>query len=394
MVSVAPIIRRLTAERGLFVLVGQNVNLIYGGSAPNAPLLTWTSDASTAYPVADIYLDETIATGDSIQSQIQVSGGSWTSPVFNITHVIASGEAASGDAVLTQGPLATGTYDWRVRVMRASDGAASVWSNVETKTIAVHDESGDTQQAKDFFARVRSAGISIDKTHGDAVAAFINGVVADGIWSKFDALYLSATQSLTLGRLNLVSANYSLANFGGDPIFTADKGFKSTNSPQQQTSGFTPSTASGQWALNSAHFMIWPLETGASTSGDIGTLSVTGGGGYAYFKSQPAGTSWVISINDRGQRATESTATGAGCYVASRTSSAGFNYYWNNTVFGTIAQPSSSLPSSNIYVGALNGNGWGNKTIAAASFGAGLTSTEAAALYARLRTYMTTMGVP
>src|SRR6185295_16016176 len=64
----------------------------------------------------------------------------------------------------------------------------------------------------------------LDAAHIAADTALIDGLVADGVWSKLDALYFFATQNSATAQLNLISSSYP-ATANGLPTFTVDRGF-------------------------------------------------------------------------------------------------------------------------------------------------------------------------
>lgn len=105
-----------------------------GPAAPNAPVLAFGSESGGL--VSLIWdVDNTVAVGDTLNRQAQVTGGNWTVLVDNTSHVITSGEDSSNTipASLT---LPNGTYDIRGDVTSATTGKTSSWSNVVTITIS------------------------------------------------------------------------------------------------------------------------------------------------------------------------------------------------------------------------------------------------------------------
>jgi hypothetical protein len=83
-----------------------------------------------------------------------------------------------------------------------------------------------------------------------------------------------------------------------------------------------------------------------------------------------------------------------GLFVCDRPSSTTLNNYWNGTLF--ISSPSASVGVENVdmYIGAAGSNFNTTKTLSEAHFGGSLGATLNLALYNRLRTYMTAVGVP
>ena len=68
----------------------------------------------------------------------------------------------------------------------------------------------------------RTVGGNEGGNGGANIATLIDGLVADGVWAKLDALYVLAQQNATDALLNLVGTSYSLT---GTATFTAYKGF-------------------------------------------------------------------------------------------------------------------------------------------------------------------------
>lgn len=116
---------------------------------PTAPVLLWTSLSTDSTPEGTAVIDNTVGAGDDVQSQIQVAGGDWSSPVQDDTHVITAPEDAADLIDLAQSPLANGSYDWRVRVERL--GVPSAWSNIETKTISTADDAIELEGLTDLI---------------------------------------------------------------------------------------------------------------------------------------------------------------------------------------------------------------------------------------------------
>lgn len=251
--------------------------------------------------------------------------------------------------------------------------------------------AGGCSQATTFLARTSG----LDATHTTAYTNLICGLVTDNIWNNLLGFYICATNTLATCQLNLVSTSFSLIdNVGGnDPTFVADRGFTSSTFNSEQNTQFVASVSGGAtFTLNSAHAMVWPNQTTASSNGDFGSLA---GGGNVYLFTTTAGSSWQASINNAGNPLTETTATGQGFYLGTRQGASAatqVTYYYNNTVSGNAASASTTLSSANLFAGGVNGNGVGGKQISAASFGGGLSATDAANFYSRVRTYMTAVG--
>jgi hypothetical protein len=219
----------------------------------------------------------------------------------------------------------------------------------------------------------------------------IDGLVADGVWSKFDVLYIFATQTQTTALLNLISSSYTgIAN--GSPTFTVDRGFSggaSGNSTVFINTTFNPSSApSPNYTLNSAHLSGWCLNDIQETRNFMGA---TGAGIYAKFTDNNA----YFAINT-GTNINAAVANAIGHYIGNRSASNATQGYKNGSsiVSGSVA--STGVPNFQYFVLSDNNGAplGANNQLAMASIGASLSATDATNFYNRLRTYMTTVGVP
>lgn len=254
----------------------------------------------------------------------------------------------------------------------------------------------DAPQTTAFLARTTG----LDATHTSAYKALINGLVADGVFSNLDVLYIFATQDSATALLNLVSSSFNgIAN--GAPTFTIDRGFTgvAASTTVYVNSGFNPTTApSPKYTQNSAHVSIWSATDLTVAGTGVGASSATYEtsiyprftDGNAYYRiNDPDGSGGGIVV-----------ATAIGHYLANRSGSNVQQGYKNAVDQGVVNRVSGAPVSGNIYVLAYNnisavtaGNGTSNQ-IASCSIGGNLSSTQVTAFYNRLRTYMTTVGVP
>ena len=107
--------------------ISNAVSFTYTAVAPTAPVLILVSATTTATFTIDV--DNTIAAGDSVELQVQVTGGSWTTLVSDTVHTITSGEDAANQINLSLG-LPNGSYDARALVTDTmGTGLSSPWSN-------------------------------------------------------------------------------------------------------------------------------------------------------------------------------------------------------------------------------------------------------------------------
>jgi antitoxin component of RelBE/YafQ-DinJ toxin-antitoxin module len=245
----------------------------------------------------------------------------------------------------------------------------------------------------------RTSGL--DATHTNAYTALINGLVADGIWAKLDVLHVYATQNQTTALLNLVSTSYNGLALGATlPTFTADRGF--LGGVDAAFSGyidpvFNPATAvSPKHVRDSAHISAWSLTNLNSIIEVAGAvIASTWLTGILTRFTDNSAYFYVNTTLNTGA----AVANSIGHYIANRSSSSSVEGYKNGASLVINASNPSIAPANlAMFACAYNLSGTGVKTsgnqLAMMSIGASLNTTDATNFYNRLRTYMTTVGVP
>lgn len=277
---------------------------------------------------------------------------------------------------------ASGTRTTAGAAAAAGTGAAS----------GVGSTGGTSAEATAFLARTTG----LDSTHTNAYTALIDGLVADGVWSKLDLLHVYATQDATTALLNLVSTSYP-ATLIGSPTFTADRGYTGTaNSSIYIDLGFNPVTAtSPKYTQNSAHMSAWSvanLVVGRPIMGSL--INPVECSLYPMFTDSNA----YFRVNDSGAFGGVAVGNSVGHYIANRPNSTTGEGYKNGSQIKTGADTSVAPGNQNFYALGYHysaGGGTGSShQCAMASMGSSLSSTDATNFYNRLRTYMTAMGVP
>ena len=223
--------------------------------------------------------------------------------------------------------------------------------------------------------------------NGANIATLIDGLVADGVWAKLDALYVLAQQNATDARLNLVSASYPLT---GSATFTAYKGFSAFPVGGLST-GFNPSSSpSPQFTLNSASIAAWSYDDPGIDYASIGT-DLGAVGTSVVIASYAANSYAEINAADGSVLA---PSLGIGYIAGDRASATAVNLYHTGVSVASGSVPTTGLFSGAIVVGSAATSFNTTSTISAAHIGASLGSAGQLALYTRLRTYMTAVGVP
>lgn len=256
--------------------------------------------------------------------------------------------------------------------------------------------SPNASQTTAFLAR--TSGLSGTETN--AYTAMINGMVADGIFQKLDALYIFATNNSVTANLNLVSTSFTAVLTTGTnaPVFTADLGYTAAaTSPKVLDTTLIPSTGGLNYALNSASMGVYVLNNRTSNQNSY-IMGVTD---TRALQLQLLNSGLTTSdINDSSFPQTANT-TSQGSWFLSRTAASGagcLTLYKNGASFGAYSSPSSTIPTLSAYILARNNAGAVNSPtttdqLSAAWIGGGFNSIDVANFETRLNGYMTALGI-
>ena len=230
--------------------------------------------------------------------------------------------------------------------------------------------------------------------NGANIATLIDGLVSDGVWAKLDCLYVLAQQNQSDALLNLVGTSYGLT---GSLLqqraltFASYVGFHGFVSGFD--TGFNPSTAtSPNFTQNSASFGVWAYSSAAEAAGQIGNYD-NGASGESHIYNNYSG-SFYARVNAPSTPGVASPGT-PGLYVGDRPSSASIVPYYSGAAQATQSGASQVPFNTTFKIGQGGANeGISTQTLSAAFIGASLGAAGQLALYNRLRTYMTAIGVP
>lgn len=246
-------------------------------------------------------------------------------------------------------------------------GATQVWP-----AVSAYDAATTA-----WINAVVAAGGTVSTPRKILVDDLIVGLKADGIWAKFDRLWIFAAENSKSALIDLV-ANSSATPSSG-PTFTPDRGY-TCNASAIVNTGFIPNTHGVQYTLNTAHASVWSLTS--AQSAQYTALS----GQTNIFTAYPDGNCYT-RINNNGGGA-GANSDGSGFFLGVRTAGSGASAimgYRNgvnivNTADGTLA---------------LDGSQWtvNDREIAATSVGGTMSGADSAKFYSRLRAYMTAVGI-
>lgn len=219
-----------------------------------------------------------------------------------------------------------------------------------------------------------------------------------GVWTKLDALYLTAAADSQAARRNWIADVYNLTAVNS-PTFTTDQGYTGNASTSYLNSNFNPVAAgSPNFVQNSGSVGGWTLVDRAAA--DMSMMgSVNGTSSAIDVQSRFTGNLAAGFLNDF-TATTSANSESFGHYAMSRIAASGAgarSLYKNGSSLTTTATASTGLPNVAISILARARQGstptvYSSDQIAAAHIGAGLTAADISALYAALQTYLTALG--
>jgi hypothetical protein len=244
-------------------------------------------------------------------------------------------------------------------------------------------------QATAYLARATG-----ETAHPADLTTLICGLVADGVWSKLDALYVLAQQTQADAQLNLVSASYPLTGPGrasDRPVplaltFTPYVGFSGFGVGLD--TGLNPTVGTPHYTQTNASLGVWSysvIDEGKSQIAyNTASYIVNKFGGLFYPR-----------VNDSVTALTVATSITKGLFAVERSDASNMYPYQNGVSAGPLASTPTALSSADFFVGgSIVSGGVTTQTLSAAHIGASLGSAGNLALYTRLRAYMTAVGVP
>lgn len=210
-------------------------------------------------------------------------------------------------------------------------------------------------------------------------------------WAKLDGIGIAAAHDAQAGRLDWKSAARDLV-VTGSPVHTIDRGYTGASSSNLST-GFAPSTAGGQYALNSMTMGFFGTLAGLAGIGfncmGVGAVSTTATTGYLI----PRNTSDLF--NARGNDGTGISIANTGTarlFSIRRSGATARQIDLDGVQAAANAQASSSITAGNIYVLYGDVGAVSNMRCGAWFYGSYLTDAELLSLHGTLRAYLVAVG--
>jgi hypothetical protein len=253
-------------------------------------------------------------------------------------------------------------------------------------------------EADQFFERVSGLTVSQQSTY----ATLIDALVAGGVWSKIDALYIFAAPTQSIALTNLKSSSFE-AEEAGTIIFESNAGYRTDTGISPQTgyidTNFNPTTAAGNFTQNSAHQMVYMLDhlptlsnyaaAGAETAATLSHIFPRYTDDKTYLRINDAIGAPSAGIND---------PISFEFFLVNRSGASAGQAYRDSTTLTYTAATSAVINNNNFYICATNANGvvqsHSRQLHGAASFGGSLTSGERTTFYNALKAFMDVVRPP
>jgi hypothetical protein len=219
----------------------------------------------------------------------------------------------------------------------------------------------------------------------NAINALIAGLKTDGLWTKLDQFWWCLQTSADSLVNWKIPGTFNLTNSGS--TFTTNTEFKFNSSGNHLSSNFVPSTAGGNYSLNSATVGVW-AQTASTNFGYLFGASA-GGNNLVAAIFDTLYTRLGLNSNSFNDDGTNPSATGL--IILTRTGSSSVSISRNTSTRSTSSIGSTGLPTFAIAYGGENNSGSvGQRTnagLAGGFIGGGFTTTDRDNMHSRLTTF-------
>lgn len=218
----------------------------------------------------------------------------------------------------------------------------------------------------------------------------VEGLKADGLWSRLDCLWICAAHDAQAGRLNLRNpAAHALTAVGG-ATFVVDGGYDCDGVDDHLTADFNFSSTSGRvFAATNAHLSAY-LNAGPTTAAANRAVISAASGSTLQLRPNHAGgmISWINQVSGSPMSG-PTVATRLGWRLGARNGGAVYNYAETTSASGVI----SATAAANATVWLMRASsGYLEGRIASASIGSYMDATNQGLLRSRILTYLTAIG--
>lgn len=242
--------------------------------------------------------------------------------------------------------------------------------------------AGNSAESQQFFNRLVTPPSGARET---LYANLIDGLVADGTWSRLDALYVIGADEGT-ARENLIQIDYPMRRAFASATLTYNfnSGWTGGGGNRFMGSNYNVSTSPGKFQRNDAMIGAWcaapdSVQNLLITEFTPPALTLSSN---TFLVPDPGTTSWSVNT-DGSTKSTASPTNTSGSWVMQRTGSATSELFFNGSTRDTNTIASAAPP--NVELGWIPFN---TVIVRAAWFGRALTSGQVSSLHTRVQTYI------
>lgn len=341
---------------------------------------TWTDNAdgtATVTFTTDIAtyggIDFGTSTGVYTQSAFDYS----TYPTLELatSHTVPVPDAGAG------GTLADGTYYYRVW-----GGTPAGFSGY----ISAENTGVITSLSPQAAAVINAYATPPSEARQTLMAALVDGLIADGVWSSLDSLYVTAAPAEADTLINWKNPGTNNLSKTGTVTHAADVSMTGNGTTGRLTGSVRMNDAGFGFARDSAHIMVFTTgtRTNAFTCGSSDAITNTSRCLLTADNSFDSATFRINTPNSSGGKA---TTAATGCFLAQRTAGAVSQAYQNGAAIGTADTDASDGECDGMFTlcaGYSTAWAYSSTGIKAGSFGPSLSGGQITALYTRLNTYL------
>jgi len=342
-----------------------------GGVEPTVPDAFEVGDWSIAPgdEEADVTINALPDDGGAAITDIEyrLDGGSWVSSGGTTSFTITGLTNDEEYDVELRGVNSVGAGDWSDTKQVTPEGEAPEWS----------------AEAQQFFDRA-----TLTDPDKEIWAAFIDGLISDGIWSKFDVLLVLAGETAAIAETNIKAAGLTISKFN-TPTFTSYRGYAGNGSNQHLQLSWAASDGV-QYAQNNAHWSYYVRTSPGAAVSRAGGVDASTEFAPDFFGSTR------IGIN-AGADGWSSGGVSTGHFIAVRTASnatAGFRgaASLGTGSFDSASRSSLKIPLLAMYSGSETASQFWAGQLSLVTFGAALDGTEHTAFRSRVTALLTAVG--
>lgn len=354
--------------KGHINAVQQDVQLWFPTTLPSAPFGAWTPDIPPTY--------RTYSMGhiNAIQQHYDVWFPTQLPPPTPTSYT----DTGPAGQVGTEAGPGTGLTGTLVSAQKFLEGQLAGVTGI-----------GVTTSFDPATVAILSAFTTIPST---ARQLLINNLVVTlknaGIWSLLDFFYIFAAANSQASLVNWKNPGAFSATVVNSPTFTVDRGYTFDGATNFVDTNFNPSSASGNYSLNSASFSAWLL------TNNFGNFAGRFDGTNTFVISAFTPNVFV-RINEVNATNPETiVSTASGLFVGNRSASNALQVYINGSQVFSDTSSSSIIPVGDCLIGTVGGGFFATAgaQCAGSSMGSSLTSVQATALYEAEAAYMRSVG--